>query len=371
MTEVVSQAIKNIELRGTAHLSIPSQRFHCSGVLPYCLYGNACYFLLGKTRNGKLLTYTGKSEPDRDKPTMFEPPVVTGAREFTEESLGSIISYDQCLEACRLCDNTHVIISSTPKNTLCYTFLIEVPYRRHYSTCFSKVRGFLDFIGVRDHHLCEFTEIKAVCFETLNTKVRYAWRAAGKITLDSEWNKLQNLVPHIEISEGAHISTTPFFPEEDRASVDTDTMPVPQARCYRISPSTVPARYATYAFAASHGTNHSPSRRKCVAHRMGFFSPPGLVLVQPEGASTTSSTSSDWRTRVTSCERPQMTTHKLLTREDHSEEEEEEEEEEDQEKDEKEKKEEKEEEEEEKKEEEEEEEEEEEKEDKLNNTLPP
>lgn len=188
---MINSATQLIETSGTQHLQKAFETFHCSGVIPYCLYGNACYFLLGKTRTGKLLTYTGKSELDREKAGFFEAPVVTAAREFFEESLGSIISYTQCLEACKACDKEKVLVSSTPKNTVCYTFLIEVAYRRHYSSMFLKVKSFLEFMKLNGHQLNEFCEIKGVCFDTLNTKIRYAWWSSGMITSDAEWHKIE------------------------------------------------------------------------------------------------------------------------------------------------------------------------------------
>lgn len=190
---MIDSAIQLVETSGTQHLQNAFETFHCSGVIPYCLYGNACYFLLGKTRTGKLLTYTGKSELDRERAGFFEPPVVTAAREFFEESLGSIISYAQCLEACKACDKRKVIVSATPKNTVCYTFLIEVAYRRHYSSVFLKVKSFLEFMKLNAHHLNEFCEIKGVCFDTLNSKIRYAWWSSGMITSDAEWLKIQDI----------------------------------------------------------------------------------------------------------------------------------------------------------------------------------
>lgn len=190
---MIDTAVQIVEREGTQHLRNAFKTFHCSGVIPYCLYGNACYFLLGKTRTGKLLTYTGKSEFVSDKTGLFEAPVVTAAREFFEESLGSIISYAQCLEACKACDKRKVVVSATPKNTVCYTFLIEVAYHRHYSSVFLKMKAFLEFMRLNAHHLNEFCEIKGVCFDTLNTKIRYAWWSSGMITSDAEWQKIQDI----------------------------------------------------------------------------------------------------------------------------------------------------------------------------------
>lgn len=215
MNDILQTTVNTLLDTGTQHLSAPASHFHCSGVLPYCIYGNTCYFILGKSRSGKLLTYTGKSEVDKSNGDKFEPPVVTASREFIEESLGAIISYDECLAACTACEADHVLVSLTPKNTLCYTFLIEVPHRRHYSTCFNKTRAFLDFIRMRDHHLCEFSEIKCICFDTLNGRVRSAWTTSGMLTRDDEWAKIQRIVQR-------HRSTSvhPKYNDDDGSADD-------------------------------------------------------------------------------------------------------------------------------------------------------
>lgn len=180
-----------------------TNQFHCSGVLPYCSDGTHIYFILGKTRNCKLLTFTGKAELSGNSELgIFEDPCTTAAREMYEETLGAIMGYEHLLEATRSCDKDHVIVSSTPKGTLCYTFLIEVPYRRHYSICFSKIRSFLEFINIKDRHLCEFQELKAVCFDTLVSKIRYTWKGSGMITTDEEWGKITSLAPPHMVAMG-------------------------------------------------------------------------------------------------------------------------------------------------------------------------
>lgn len=225
MIDAHQQAIDTLLALGTAHLAAPAPHFHCSGVLPYCIYGNTCYFILGKSRNGKLLTYTGKSEPDKTDSELYEPPIVTASREFTEESLGAIISYDECLAACAACEADHVLVSLTPKNTRCYTFLIEVPHRRHYSTCFNKTRAFLDFIRVREHHLCEFSEIKCVCFDTLDGRVRSAWTTSGMLTRDDEWAKIQRIVQH---HRQLTVSGRSRYGGDDDGSADDDKFGPPR-----------------------------------------------------------------------------------------------------------------------------------------------
>lgn len=236
MDDLLQTTINTLLESGTAHLSAPATHFHCSGVLPYCIYGNTCYFILGKSRNGKLLTYTGKSEVDKADGDKFEPPVVTASREFIEESLGAIISYDECLAACAACEADHVLVSLTPKNTLCYTFLVEVPHRRHYSTCFNKTRAFLDFIRVREHHLCEFSEIKCICFDTLDGRVRSAWTMSGMLTRDDEWAKIQRIVQqhrtssalayHQKYDDDGSADDDKYVPSHRRAFFPYDTRSV-------------------------------------------------------------------------------------------------------------------------------------------------
>lgn len=192
--DVVQEALRVLDADSEV-LVRPTSKFHCSGVIPYCICGTLVYFLLGRTRNGKMLSFTGKSELISHN--LYEAPATTAAREFYEESLGCVLSYDQCIAATQACDKNSVLVSTTPKNTLCYTFLVCVPFKRHYSLNFVRTRDFLSFINVHEAHLAEFQEIKGVCFETLN-KIRYSWQSSGMSMTECQWNKIRALLPVIE-----------------------------------------------------------------------------------------------------------------------------------------------------------------------------
>ena len=190
-SDIVQKALSEID-RDIGLLSKPSASFHCSGVLPYCICGTLVYFILGRTRSGKLLTFTGKAE--QRSYNSFEAPATTAAREFYEETLGCIMGYDQCLAATQACDKSSVLVSTTPKHTICYTFLVCVPFKRHYALNFARTRDFLSFINVNEPHLTEFCEIKGIGYETL-VKISASWCSAGMNMSDAEWDKIKSLIP--------------------------------------------------------------------------------------------------------------------------------------------------------------------------------
>lgn len=270
--DLVQRSIKRMADEGVQHLAQPYERFHCSGVLPFCTWGSSTYFLLGKTRVGKLLTFTGKSEAHRENgaiTNLFESPCTTAAREMYEESLGSILTYEQCLEGTRACGADRIMVGSSPKGTIVHTFLVEVPYRKHYSTCFAKARAFLNFIDVRDHHLCEFSELKGVCADTLNTKIKNSWRHSGMITSESQWNKIARLSQPYPNLPGASFTS----------------LPQPAAEpIIRTPPPGIPQPHHHLTFAAAVASSPVPP--------------------------------TDWRARVRSAERPQSTTHHKFMDED-------------------------------------------------------
>jgi hypothetical protein len=212
---------KKIETEGIDVLKKNTDLFHCAGVIPYCLWGSSVYFILGKSRSNKLLSFTGKSEHCRNSGvpcTMFESPCMTAARELYEESLGSILKYEQCVEATRACDLNHVMIGLSPKGTVVYSFLVEVPFRKHYTTCFAKIRTFLNFIDVREHYLNEFSELKVVCAETMNTKIKQNWRSSGMLTTEQEWQKIERLA-----AASSHLPLPPGLAQQQGAAASASS----------------------------------------------------------------------------------------------------------------------------------------------------
>lgn len=161
---------------------------YCSGILPYCYYNNSLYFLLGKSkRNNRLITFSGKNDDIEDDPCE------TAAREGYEETLGCILDKSSMLEKVRKCER--ILVSRTPRGMPCYTYVIEIPFRKHYSVSFSKTRDFLYCMGINKmYHLQEMTDIKWLCASTMFTKLRKGWERNGILKEQEEWDKLLSLV---------------------------------------------------------------------------------------------------------------------------------------------------------------------------------
>lgn len=161
---------------------------YCAGILPYCYFNNSLYFLLGKSkRNNRLITFSGKND------AIEEDPCETAAREGFEETLGSVLDKSSILEKVRKCEI--ILYSQTPRGMPCYTYVIEVPFRKHYAICFGKTRDFLSSIGAnKQYHLQEMVDIKWICANSMFTKLRKTWEKNNILNSQVEWEKLISLV---------------------------------------------------------------------------------------------------------------------------------------------------------------------------------
>lgn len=157
----------------------------CSGVLPYTLFNNSIFFLLGKSRRtGRLITFSGKNMPS-------ETPQTTAAREFFEETLGAVMDKPAMLALLPGCE--HVLHSTTPRGRPCTTYVVHIPYRRFYTLCFAKTRTFLEQANFRCTEYLEMCDIKWVCAYSFMSRVRRQWERHGTLTNAMEWDKLLDL----------------------------------------------------------------------------------------------------------------------------------------------------------------------------------
>lgn len=162
---------------------------YCSGILPYCYFGQSVYFLLGRSkRNNRLITFSGKNDP------LESDPAETAAREGYEETLGSLLDKGAILSRVQKCSKQQILISRTPRGMPCYTYLIEVPYRKHYTAAFHKTRDFLVTMGIRTYFLQEMTDIKWLCARSMFTRIRHSWEKNNVLTSNDEWDKILSLV---------------------------------------------------------------------------------------------------------------------------------------------------------------------------------
>eukprot|EP00965_Chrysotila_dentata_P205149 6182783-Pleurochrysis_carterae.AAC.1 len=131
---------------------------YCAGILPYRYFNDELYFFLGKSkRTNQLCTFSGKNDAHETRPT------ITATREGYEETLGCMLDKATILDKVRRCDSRRVVYSETPRGMPCYTYLIEVPFKRHYVISFHLTRNFLNTLGIRSYALQEMTDVKWVC----------------------------------------------------------------------------------------------------------------------------------------------------------------------------------------------------------------
>jgi len=111
---------------------------YSAGVLPYTFDSNGkCLFLLGKDNEGDWSDFGGRCE-HKDKNDEKN----TASREFYEETLGSVININECIEKINLVDNK--IISQTLNGSPYYMFLIQVDFL-NYSEVFNKTLNFIKY----------------------------------------------------------------------------------------------------------------------------------------------------------------------------------------------------------------------------------
>ena len=164
---------------------------YCAGVLPYTYFNSTIYFFLGKSkRTSRLSTFSGKNdEYDFDESD-------TAARECYEETLGCVLERSMLLDRVRKCKDSCILKSTTPRGMPCYTYVIEVPYRKYYTISFHKTRDFLQSLNVKSYAVQEMVDVKWICARSMFTKIRKQWEKYGMLTENIEWDKLLTIAKY-------------------------------------------------------------------------------------------------------------------------------------------------------------------------------
>ena len=118
---------------------------YSAGILPYTydLNGN-CLVLLGKDQDGVWSDFGGRCEI-KDNYDQIQ----TASREFYEETLGSIISIEECIE--KINSNEKKIISKTLNGSPYYMYLIYIDYYNYVDT-FLKTYSFMKYHFNNEKH---------------------------------------------------------------------------------------------------------------------------------------------------------------------------------------------------------------------------
>ena len=136
---------------------------YSAGVLPYTFDQNGkCLFMLGKDLDGDWSDFGGRSElTDKNEPLN------TASREFYEETLGSIMNIQECLDKIKN-DNVVKIVSKTLNGSPYYMYLVYIDYI-NYTDTFLKMSNFIkySFSYEKKNKILEKTSIRWVSMDTL------------------------------------------------------------------------------------------------------------------------------------------------------------------------------------------------------------
>jgi hypothetical protein len=135
---------------------------YSAGILPYTFdQSGKCMFLLGKDNENDWSDFGGRCEfKDHSEPLN------TATREFYEETLGSVISIEEC--NIKLQNNPVKIISKTLNGSPYYMYLMFIE-NINYSETFNKTANFLryQFDKQEMNKLIEKNTIRWVSMDTL------------------------------------------------------------------------------------------------------------------------------------------------------------------------------------------------------------
>jgi len=135
---------------------------YSAGILPYTFdQTGKCFFLLGKDNENDWSDFGGRCElRDRCEP------INTATREFYEETLGSVMSIQECIDKL---NTDHVkIVSKTLNGSPYYMYLMYIDYI-NYTESFNKTSHFLrySFDKHETNRLIEKNTIRWVSMDTV------------------------------------------------------------------------------------------------------------------------------------------------------------------------------------------------------------
>lgn len=138
------------------------KRQYSAGILPYARHKDKIYFLLGKDyKDDAWSDFGGKAE-------LFDnsEPHKTAAREFYEETVGSVFSYESVEHLLRNKSNYKLVMSHTLNGSPYYMYLIQIPYD-NYRKIFIKTLDFIKHIKLDTNKYYEKSDTKWVSKESL------------------------------------------------------------------------------------------------------------------------------------------------------------------------------------------------------------
>ena len=154
------------------------KRIFSAGILPFARHNDTIYFLLGKDyKDDAWSDFGGKSEMSDN----FQPHK-TAAREFYEETIGSIFSYDSVENLLKNSINYKLITSVTLSGAPYYMYVIQIPYD-NYRKIFIKTLSFIRHIKLDTNKYYEKSDTKWVSKEALLASINKNNQSQEKVFL--------------------------------------------------------------------------------------------------------------------------------------------------------------------------------------------
>lgn len=141
-----------------------NHEIYSAGILPYTIYKDTIYFLLGRDSDNKWSDFGGRVEPkDRGD---YE---ATAAREFFEETLGSIYDYEFTKKTIKKCRK---VVSKTAAGHSYYMYLLRIQYNDIIRTKFLSTKNFINnVVTTIDKKYLEKNDIRWISFETIEHSI--------------------------------------------------------------------------------------------------------------------------------------------------------------------------------------------------------
>ncbi len=146
------------------------------------------YFLLGKdVNNNKWSDFSGNSEvSDRGEPEN------TAIRECWEETLGSVLNFEELKNHIKNNKHTFSVISKTPSGKVHYLYIVKIPFLPNYRDKFTSTKNFVSKLNIESKYN-EMADIKWVSLNTIKNTLETDGKKIIKLRNAFEENLKNNM----------------------------------------------------------------------------------------------------------------------------------------------------------------------------------
>jgi len=182
--------------KSDTHSKKDNINIYSAGILPFYVNNKNIYFLLGKDPDGKWSDFGGRSELSDEG--RWD---ITAAREFYEETIGSIMDIQTVLTKLQNKKSHLRIRDKTLNGYPYYMYTIKIAYKDIYRYNFRSTYSFIKYINSIDkkfdYKYLEKTDIQWINIETikkglLDDNCEYPLRSIFKRTIEGHLEKIIN-----------------------------------------------------------------------------------------------------------------------------------------------------------------------------------